>query len=187
MHLPIIGKRHGSIVATREVQNKRKQSVASTSSASSSSTCSSTTSPTNASTLTPASPTRGRGGPYVATLSRDAQHRMYSALESEICLIRGEYNQSGAGIFKLKESTGNEGGEQGESSQCEYEVTIARKPSCTCPAHQIELGPCKHIFFVMLRVCHCKAEDPVVWQEYLKQEEVDTLLGRTFKGLHNHQ
>jgi uncharacterized Zn finger protein len=52
-----------------------------------------------------------------------------------------------------------------------YDVTISRRPHCSCPDHA-NGNLCKHILFVMLRVLKLSTTNPLVWQKALLTKEV---------------
>lgn len=56
-----------------------------------------------------------------------------------------------------------------------YDVVISKLLSCSCPDHA-KGNHCKHLIFVLMKVCKINVRDPVLYQAALLSSEVESTL-----------
>lgn len=89
------------------------------------------------------------------------QDRIYRAENQRMFMINCEEIDEETRKYAVLGSTGNI-----------YNVTIARKPKCTCPDHLTRGDCCKHILLVYLKVLRCGTSSPYIYQKALLSNEV---------------
>jgi len=89
------------------------------------------------------------------------QDRIFRAENQRMFMISCEEIDEETRKYAVLGSTGNI-----------YNVTISRKPKCTCPDYLTRGDCCKHILLVYLKVLRCGASSPHIYQKALLSTEV---------------
>ncbi|KAI9034331.1 hypothetical protein DFJ74DRAFT_753536 [Hyaloraphidium curvatum] len=107
-----------------------------------------------------------RTSPYRPVPSKSVRDRLKRAQTQPIFVLNREVVSDVQQVFHVLGSVGDV-----------YRVTIASKPSCTCPDYLRHAGheTCKHCLAVLVKALKISPDNPLAWQIALTQSELSAI------------